>query len=341
MKKFTLFSCALISVSLTAQVTLTQSDFPVAGNTYVLQLSDTAGVVAGASGTGANWNFSNSNSNIGTMVDSFKTVLSTPYGATYPQANLALHEISPTVNYFVYFNETGSSVSRVGNADPVNVITYSNPATQYVFPLSYGTTANDTYSASYVDASSGSTVHVHGSGTSNADALGTIVLPSGTYSNVLRVHYTRTETDTIFTTSSGSFPLHLTDDFYLWYQSGLYYPVFHLENSTTQVASGPITHKKVVGWRTGNASAGINETADSDINIFPNPASSIIHIQSQQNTTPVTISLFDATGKLVRSIETVSENAELQVSDLTNGVYFLFVNFGNGKSETKKILIYN
>ncbi|CAN5850101.1 hypothetical protein BH11BAC7_BH11BAC7_18940 [soil metagenome] len=332
-----LFSCSILfSFSLAAQITLTSSDFPIAGDVFTLHLSDTTGVQPGNAGTGINWNFVSSDSSVGTMVDSFKTVMNTPYGASYPQANLALHEISPTVNYFVYFNVNATSADRVGNADLTNVITYTNPATQYVFPLTYGTTSSDTYSASYVDANSGSTVHVHGSGTMNADATGTIVLPSGTYNNVLRMHYTRTEHDTIFTVANGNFPVTVTESFYLWYQAGEYYPIFHLQMVTNQVASGPVTHKKVVGWRAGNMSAGIVENTLSTVHVYPIPATDKIFINATDHLIK-TVSLYDVTGKAIRTIYEPAANSEMQLGEFPAGTYFLVVNFSDGKTETKKI----
>ncbi|MEO5644931.1 MAG: T9SS type A sorting domain-containing protein [Bacteroidia bacterium] len=332
-----IFSCGiLLSFSLAAQITLTQSDFPVAGDVFTLHLSDTTGVQPGNAGTGINWNFVSSDSSVGTMVDSFKTVMNTPYSASYPQANLALHEISPTVNYFVYFNVNASSADRVGNADLINVITYTNPATQYIFPITYGTNSSDTYSASYVDANSGSTVHVHGSGTMNADATGTIVLPSGTYNNVLRVHYTRTEHDTIFTVANGNFPVTVTESFYLWYQAGEYYPIFHLQMVTNQVASGPVTHKKVVGWRAGNLSAGIMENTLSTVRVYPIPATDKIFIEATDHLIK-TVSLFDLGGKAVQTANVQGANSEMRLDGLGAGTYFLVVTFSDGKTETQLI----
>jgi hypothetical protein len=341
MKKITLFCSTIISLSLSAQVTLTQSDFPISGSTYILQLSDTAGVMPGASGTGANWNFASSNSNVGTMTDSFKTVSSTPYAGSYPQANLAVHETAPNVDYFIYFNQSSSSVDRVGNADTLSVITYYNPATQYLFPMTYGTTGTDTYAANYFDVPSGNTIHYHGTGTVNGDGLGTITLPTGTYTNVLRVHYTRSETDTIFTVSSGNFPVHVTENYYLWFQNGSYYPIFHLQTTANQFGNGPVSYKKVVGWRAGNSSAGIAENELSSISVFPNPASSTIFIHSSAQNIPKTISLFDAEGKLIRALNSPMENCEMEASDLSSGIYFILIQFADGKTETKKIQLNN
>jgi hypothetical protein len=337
MKKITLFCFSLISFSLAAQVTLIQSQFPVAGSTFNLNMSDTTGVLPGNSGTNVTWNYNALNSSFGIGIDSFLSVPSTPYGSNYPQSNLALHETAPGTDYFVYYDVNSSWASRVGNADTVNQITYTNPANEFEFPLSYGTTGNDTYTATY-SSQSGDVVHVHGTLTGNADGTGTLQLPSSTYTNTLRVHYTRDELDTVFTTS-GNYADHLVFNYYLWYINGSYYPILKMNFTFIDLGFTQM-YRKYIGWRTPPLGIASAEPANNNLQIFPDPASETIFIQSLPNV-PATISLFDATGKLVRSIETTSGNSEMPVSDLTNGLYFLNVNFENGKTETKKIFINN
>src|ERR1041385_1294542 len=177
MKKFLLLPL-LVSMTAGAQVTLTQSQFPVAGTTFNMNMADTAGVLPGNSGTNVTWNFTSLNSAVGTMTDSFLVVNATPYGTMYPQANLVKHETGPGIDYFVYYNTSSSFASRVGNADTVNQITYSDPANEFAFPVTYGSNTNDTYYAVYTDQSSTSVVHVHGTITSTADGTGTLQLRS-------------------------------------------------------------------------------------------------------------------------------------------------------------------
>jgi hypothetical protein len=69
-----------------------------------------------------------------------------------------------------------------------------------------------------------------------------------------------------------------------------------------------------------------------NITLFPNPASSHINILS--NSTPLEYELLNIKGQLVKSGTLKSNNAQLNVSSLNNGVYFLKV--GN---QSKKIII--
>jgi hypothetical protein len=74
----------------------------------------------------------------------------------------------------------------------------------------------------------------------------------------------------------------------------------------------------------------IEET--DNITLFPNPASSHVNILS--NSTPLEYELFNIKGQRVKSGTLKSNNAQLNVSSLNNGVYFLKIG-----SKTKKIII--
>ena len=71
----------------------------------------------------------------------------------------------------------------------------------------------------------------------------------------------------------------------------------------------------------------------NSINVYPNPASDIIHISSSINIEK--IKMFDVLGKQVL---TSYENKELKVDHLQSGLYFLKL-FTNNGSATKKIII--
>jgi predicted extracellular nuclease len=73
-----------------------------------------------------------------------------------------------------------------------------------------------------------------------------------------------------------------------------------------------------------------------DVSIFPNPSSGTLNISSELN--DYTLQVFDLTGKSVISKTNLSENAQIDVTDLTNGIYMVKLNQGNNQL-TKKIII--
>ena len=89
------------------------------------------------------------------------------------------------------------------------------------------------------------------------------------------------------------------------------------------------------------AASGINDHIDIDVNMYPNPAQDFINIEcSQLAANSALVSIFDLTGKelIEKQIPAGTENAEINMSDLPNGVYFCRL-ISEKFSVTKKIII--
>ena len=99
-------------------------------------------------------------------------------------------------------------------------------------------------------------------------------------------------------------------------------------NGCTDVASQNITVEDC---------AGIEEAAAFGLEIYPNPASSIVTIKTGKD---VTFSMISEDGKLVYPVSSLSMNTEtqLQVSHLAKGVYFLQFNGAQGNLVQKVIV---
>ena len=85
---------------------------------------------------------------------------------------------------------------------------------------------------------------------------------------------------------------------------------------------------------------GINEmeNALSSLFIYPNPANEVLHISFAPQSSPVTIQLFDLTGRNIKSINTSANNFEIDVSDLNNGIYFCMIT-GKDFTASRKVII--
>lgn len=323
MKKFLIICSSVLSIAAGAQITLTQSQFPAAGSVFNMNMADTAGVLPGNSGTNVTWNFTSLNSAVGMMTDSFLTVMATPYGASYPQSNLVKHETGPGIDYFVYYDINSSCASRVGNADTVNQITYSDPANEFIFPVTYNSGSSDTYYAVYTDQASTSVVHVHGAITSIADGTGTLQLPSNTYTNTLRVHYTRDEHDTVFT-SSGSMADRIITNYYQWYVAGTYYPILSIQTTFIDLGFSQY-YRKYIGWRTPPLGIISSDPSTEQFSVFPNPSSGDLHIACPAEGI---VEIHSIDGKLLRE-EKVSAGEQLTLSSDAFEPGTLFITFRN------------
>ena len=74
--------------------------------------------------------------------------------------------------------------------------------------------------------------------------------------------------------------------------------------------------------------------AKKDMRLYPNPFTDVINISDIENVKSVTVN--DASGKLVKVIEKVSNN--LNLGDLKQGIYLLNITYNNGTTVTTKVI---
>jgi hypothetical protein len=70
--------------------------------------------------------------------------------------------------------------------------------------------------------------------------------------------------------------------------------------------------------------------------VFPNPADQILTIQSKDNT-PISIRIFDVSGKLIKSESSNATLTNIEVDEFTSGLYFLEIKSENQITQTKFI----
>jgi len=117
-----------------------------------------------------------------------------------------------------------------------------------------------------------------------------------------------------------------------------------LANSTTSVrtvdvliSAGTIVKELRIKQ---DASVSVNEiNSSNNLNIYPNPTSGIITISSSQ--VIANIDVFDVTGKLVFSQQNCNKQtkSELDLSALTNGIYFIHAVTENGGVSKSKVVV--
>jgi hypothetical protein len=81
---------------------------------------------------------------------------------------------------------------------------------------------------------------------------------------------------------------------------------------------------------------GLDETADANLSVYPNPSSEVVTIES--NMTEGSIQIIDLTGKVVAN-QTVNGTATaFNTSALTNGMYTVILTNGS-TVETRKFIV--
>lgn len=81
--------------------------------------------------------------------------------------------------------------------------------------------------------------------------------------------------------------------------------------------------------------------ADGNLVLYPNPATNNVQISLVNSTEKIeTVLLYDMLGKEVKKVEiTSNETINLNVSDLSKGVYLVEINTENNLKTIKKLVI--
>ena len=80
---------------------------------------------------------------------------------------------------------------------------------------------------------------------------------------------------------------------------------------------------------------GINEIAEGEVNVYPNPATTVINIDNAEG---AQISVFDINGRMISNVESASANQTIDASNLAKGMYIVRIANGNNVI-TKKVSV--
>ncbi len=338
MKKNLLFiGLSMLSLSIVAQPTLTSTNTnPVIGETN--GTIDYNWISAGSAGANQTWNFGAiTTSTTGFNMTYTVSALSATVAPLYPNGNLALkstyggnvYKTSATILQLYGTYDGGSANSSVIMQNPQDVVRY---------PFTYGNSFTDTYSGT--QGPTGAQQVSKGTVTVTADGYGTLTLPQGTFSNVLRVYTHVVGKDS--SSAANQFPL--VKDVYDWFLPNNHYPI--LENSTTNY-SGSVFNQLT---RLQNIAVGIHEIASivKSFNLYPNPNTGKVlnlDLNLTQNS-KYQITITDNLGRevLKTSSDEVFEGYNfktIDISGLENGMYTVGISTEHGKTISRKLTIQN
>ncbi|MCC7233207.1 MAG: T9SS type A sorting domain-containing protein [Bacteroidia bacterium] len=302
MKKTVLLAIPLVSLHTYAQPVIQDaSNIATPGFSAPVFIATVAPSIV-LTGPGANqtWDFTTpdfvytSGGNLDVIVPS-----TAPMGGSFPAANYAYTFAST----YSFFNVSASKMEvqalTIVAAGTGNDYT-PNPRTQLIFPFNFNDSAVDTYQK--VGGSQGTVTITY-------DAYGTLITPSGTYTNVVRVR-----------DSYGP-----GDNDYEWY----------ILNPLTQVAIYDSTNNTLYHIGATQIS-GIEDNTVSGLSLFPNPATDLVTVSNLPAGSTVRIT--DMTGRKVYSRPAGSENTLVNTSDFANGVYLVQVENNKGVL-TQKLII--
>lgn len=295
MKSILLSLPILAAVGTSAQPVLQYANLNLVGKTFPVHVMTDAGTAdPTADGANVTWDFSSITLQMNVGTASFVDPASTPYASSYPTSNLAQVVTTPLGTSYNYFLLTASSLDMlaedVGGTSPQ---TYTDPKTPLQFPLAY----QDSYVDNYTSGGSSGTV------TRVYSAYGTVILPTGTYTYVVKV-----------TSSSGDID---------YYHSNPLEPLGHIDSDGMVIVYG-------------DATMGVADLGHVPVlSAMPNPATDNVEVTGLARNAQW--QLVDLQGRVLLNGTANAAPLQLNMGTLAAGPYALVVLDGNARRSIRVV----
>jgi len=333
MKKILLLLIALTPLLLNAQITITSSHLPVAGQSFVDAVDDTYNAPILLGGANQNWNYTTLQ-NLEQDTTAFVSAATTPYGPTYfPSSNLAIHTPEDSLYLYITTNTNGlyidgyyfyTSQAPFGQ----NAIPFSPSYLFIPTPFTYLDTQTSFYKYVIdIDTALPYLRFVHQVNQAIVgDGYGALQLPNATYSNTLRVKSTETTFDSLLADTIGNGTYFLIDpptvsqlSSYYWLQAAQ--PVILLTLASDSLGFMCDRSSYVLSSTTSVQEP--QPETKVNVNVYPNPASGLVNVSLlYEGTSNTVFRLFDLSGRVIRetSLEGIQQYG-FYVNHLERGVY--------------------
>ncbi|MDX9751485.1 MAG: T9SS type A sorting domain-containing protein [Flavobacteriales bacterium] len=277
-----------------AQPQLEHAHMQVIGLTFPIHLVAQPGTSdPSPDGADVTWDFSSLTLTMNVGSTTFMAPAGTPYAASHPTSNLAQAIVTPSGTTYNYFNlqpgQLDVLAEGVGGASPT---VYTDPKTPFQFPFAYPDWFIDYYAYGGTNYSVSRAVM----------GYGTVILPTGTYTNVLKVAST-----------SGTIDFVRTDPFGL---------LVHISSGGEgQVFGDPVM--------------GVGDAALPPLGAWPNPATDAVRISGLRGTG--TWELLDPQGRAQLSGRHAPGTLSVDISALASGPYLLVVGDDLGRRSVRVV----
>ncbi len=326
-KNFT-FSFGLVlllsTTVLLAQPTITSNFNPVIGTKVVFSAADTTNVNEGAAGANITYDFSSLQKMGNNLGYTYTAPSATPYASQYTAANFAYATSSNQGNAgYVYLKTSATKFENIGVATSTLQMVYSDPQTIFEYPTTYNSSYSDDHKGQGTN-SQNITTYRRGTTDIIADGWGTLILPQGTSTDILRVKITQNVVDSISFMGSEI----VTESkvvTYNFYKEGFKQQLMSISKVFGKDFFGDdIIIKSVLYYPDAPNSVG-ELTKQNNIKVYPNPASSTITINAVNNEAVTNYTITDIVGKtyLAENINNTIGSNTVNVSLLPQGIFIV------------------
>ncbi len=330
------FAIAALAVSLAlgAQTLDQANNAPVPGQTFTFH--QTNNVPPGPGGANQIWDFSNMPSGAAVNLN-YLPPNATPYNAVYPSATVAGID---WLNDITYLQAGANGIDFLGKYSAVinSVIIYQDVERVMTYPCGYNTSWTDNFSSAF--SSSGTPVSRTGTISGLADGYGTLIMPNGTYPNVLRVRTIEDYTDVV---AGGAIIIDYLFTHYSYYLPGTPVPLISVHDQLT-VTNGSPSSVLFARWLTSSPT-GMDQVAHASlgVEVYPNPATDQIAVVFGSAGGAHLLEILDGLGRTVLvtrqpTLPVGIERLMVDVGALPSGLYQLRITNDSGKIGVRRFL---
>lgn len=332
--KSILSAMALVGFSVSqAQPSLTKVfDYKIGDNIKYLDCDTSARLNYVDTGTGKTWQFSGLS-----VVDSASiSIAQTSAGSYGNQFSNASYVMQYSDGSEIYIQSTAKAAYTVGASKSGQLVSYPNAMLCAGNPFSYKDVQCDTFTT----AGTVSNLHLSGIGytTMTGEASGTLVLPNGTYTDVLKIKTVTTEFDTL-TNLPAPNVITTTEVSYSWYDAA--HPAALLTIDSVNLTSPFQDYQtKNIAYLQAFKSTGIAEMQQlqNTMACYLDNNGLVLYANMVQGH-KYSLKLFNSMGQLVMqdNFIAVANGHSFSCPDLQNGMYIAVLADENGSAVCKVV----